>query len=91
VATKVDVENFVTQMASFTKHGKNDLDTSTCPLCGGPNQCASAADPNATECWCESVDFPDGLLAQIPDGEVRKTCVCQTCLNKYQESISSNK
>ncbi len=86
---RVDVEICVTQMASFTKHAKNDLDTSTCSLCGEPNQCALAADHNATECWCESVDFPDGLLAQIPDEAVRKTCVCQKCLNKYQESISS--
>jgi len=83
------VEIYVTQMASFTKDAKNNLDTSTCPLCGEPNQCALAADPNATECWCETVDFPEELLAQIPDKAVRKTCVCQTCLNKYQESISS--
>jgi hypothetical protein len=86
---RVDVEICVTQMASLFKHANNNLDTSTCPLCGEPNQCALAADHNATECWCESVDFPDGLLAQIPDEAVRKTCVCQKCLNKYQESISS--
>ena len=86
---RVDVEICVTQMASFTKHPKNDLDTSSCPLCGEPNQCALAADPNATGCWCESVEIPDELLAQIPDEAVRKTCVCQKCLIKYQGSISS--
>ena len=34
-----------------------------CPLCGEPNQCAMAADPEATECWCESEKFPHDLLA----------------------------
>ena len=80
---RVDVKICVMQMAFFTKHAKNNLDTSTCPLCGEPNQCALAADPNATECWCESEDFPEELLAQIPGEAVRKTCVCQKCLNKY--------
>ena len=60
-------------------------DTSKCPLCGNPNECAMAADPNATECWCESVIFPDELLAKIPEDAVRKTCVCQKCLKNYQE------
>jgi len=85
------MEIYVTQMASFTKDAKNNHNTSTCPLCGEPNQCALAADPNATECWCETADFREELLVQIPDEVVRKTCVCQTCLNKYQESINSNK
>ena len=78
-------------MESSANKGNNNLSTSTCPLCGGPNQCAVAADPNATECWCEGEDFPEELLAQIPEEAVRKTCVCQSCLNAYKESIASNK
>jgi len=62
---------------------------SKCPLCGNPNQCAVAADPNATECWCESVIFPSELLAQIPEDAIRKTCVCQKCLEQYLESIDA--
>ncbi|MBC8506896.1 MAG: cysteine-rich CWC family protein [Anaerolineales bacterium] len=60
--------------------------TAICPLCGEPNHCAVAADPNATECWCESLEFPHELLAQIPGDAVRKTCVCQKCLAEFQES-----
>ncbi|MBL7161693.1 MAG: cysteine-rich CWC family protein [Anaerolineales bacterium] len=76
-------------MTSSANHGNNHpLSTSTCPLCGEPNQCAVAADPAATECWCELVDFPPELLAQIPDDAVRKTCVCQKCLIDYQESVN---
>lgn len=65
------------------------LDIAKCPLCGGPNLCAVAADPNATKCWCGSVEFPHELLAQIPEDAVRKTCVCQKCLAKFQESASN--
>ena len=64
------------------------IDTAICPLCGEPNQCAVAADPNASECWCESVIFPEELLAKVPENVVRKTCICQNCLRDYQESVS---
>lgn len=62
------------------------MNTARCPLCGEPNQCALAADPEATECWCDFVVFPEELLAQIPDAAVRKTCVCQKCLEQFWES-----
>jgi hypothetical protein len=62
--------------------------TAKCPLCGEPNQCALAADPTATECWCDTVVFPDDLLAQIPEDAVRKTCICQECLSQFQESAN---
>ena len=72
------------------KAKKNDaLNIALCPLCGQPNHCAMAVDPNATDCWCESVIFPEELLAQIPENAVRKTCVCQECLEKYHASMES--
>ncbi len=64
------------------------LDTSKCPLCGGPNQCASAADPNAEKCWCGPKKFPQELLDQIPLHAVRKVCICPDCLARYQESVA---
>ena len=65
---------------------RNSLDIAICPLCGESNQCAMAADTDATACWCEGVVFPEALLAQIPTNAVRKTCVCQKCLTNFQES-----
>jgi hypothetical protein len=56
----------------------------SCPLCGGPNQCALAIDPSATECWCDSQEFPRELLAQLPPNEVGRRCICQTCLEDYR-------
>lgn len=76
---------------SSSAHPTNSspLDTAQCPLCGNPNQCAVAADPSATECWCDLVVFPRELLAQIPGDAVRKNCVCQNCLEEYQESTNA--
>jgi len=77
-------------MTSFENHvNKHPLNIVFCPVCGEPNQCAMAADPNATVCWCEGVVFPEELLAQIPENAVRKTCVCKNCLDTYQESINT--
>ncbi|MES0362153.1 MAG: cysteine-rich CWC family protein [Anaerolineales bacterium] len=59
-----------------------------CPLCGGPNQCALAADPAATESHQHSVAFPSELLAQIPRDSIRKSCVCQKCFAQFQESAN---
>ncbi|UCG11811.1 MAG: cysteine-rich CWC family protein [Deltaproteobacteria bacterium] len=66
------------------------INRAKCPLCGEPNQCALAADPTATECWCDSAAFPEELLAQIPDAAVRKICVCQKCLAKFDESVDAS-
>jgi len=70
---------------------EKSVDTDKCPLCGAPNQCALAADPSASECWCDSVTFPRELLAQIPNNAVRKTCVCQKCLEQYKASVDNTK
>jgi len=66
-----------------------ELDPSVCPLCGELNNCAMAADPDAKTCWCEEVEFPEELLAQIPEDAVRKTCVCEKCLINFNETISN--
>jgi hypothetical protein len=60
------------------------IDTTKCPLCGGPNQCALAADPTATECWCDDKKFPRELLEKIPAKAVRRACICPKCLERYQ-------
>ncbi|TET97268.1 MAG: hypothetical protein E3J30_09440 [Anaerolineales bacterium] len=76
-------------MSPSTNHANSpSLDTARCPLCGGPNQCALAADPTATECWCDTLTIPRELLDQIPSDAVRKTCVCQKCLLRFKASAS---
>lgn len=78
-------------MSSFADLQHNlKPDPAICPLCGRQNHCAVAADPDAKECWCESVEFPEELLAQIPDDAVRKRCVCQECLNQFNKTIRND-
>jgi len=60
------------------------LDPSRCPLCGEPNQCAPAADPEATECWCVTQSFPADLLGRVPEAAMGRACVCQRCLEEHR-------
>jgi hypothetical protein len=62
-----------------------DCDLARCPLCGEPNQCAVAADPEATECWCESEIFPQDLLQRVPENAVRRVCICQRCITEHNK------
>lgn len=67
----------------FEKHPK--IDTVICPLCGQLNDCAMAADPNAIECWCEELKFPQELLDQVPENSLHQTCICQNCLDRFMD------
>lgn len=37
-------------------------------------------------CWCMTTSIPKGLLAQIPDEDRGKGCVCQECVIKYNST-----
>ncbi|MFN4118769.1 cysteine-rich CWC family protein [Acidovorax sp.] len=52
---------------------------STCPLCGGANQCAITAGQPAESCWCMArVIEPEALRALAP-GARGKACICPAC------------
>jgi hypothetical protein len=59
------------------------IDTTVCPLCSEPNECAKAADPNATTCWCGDLEFPQELLDRVPENALRQTCICRNCLDRF--------
>ena len=83
-------EIWINKMDSTTNFAYDgSLNTAICPLCGEANHCIMAVDPNATMCWCEGVVFPEELLALIPENAFRKTCVCQKCLEQYQDSLKT--
>ena len=63
-----------------------ELDPSRCPLCGESNQCASVADPEATDCWCVGEKFPDELLERVPEVAVRRACICQRCVEDHRKA-----
>lgn len=51
----------------------------TCPLCGGPNRCAMAAQEPPERCWCVDATISAGTLAAIPADSVGRRCVCPNC------------
>ena len=59
------------------------IDTAVCPLCGQPNNCAMAADPSATQCWCGDLKFPQELMDQVPENVIHQTCICRNCFDRF--------
>ncbi len=60
-------------------------DAARCPLCGGPNACRlCTADAYKGPCWCERMDLPAALLAQVPAEQRRLACICRPCVEKAQ-------
>ncbi|MDO8276791.1 MAG: cysteine-rich CWC family protein [Burkholderiaceae bacterium] len=59
------------------------IDTSLCPLCGGPNGCAQVAPraegAEAPPCWCMNVRISPQALARLPAAARRRACICQAC------------
>jgi hypothetical protein len=62
---------------------RHKIDPAVCPLCGGPNDCAMAADPNAAECWCGKLKFPQELLDRVPENALNQACICRGCLERF--------
>lgn len=51
-----------------------------CPLCGADNACAMAAPEGAAgECWCSAARILPETLAQLPEAERGRRCVCARC------------
>ena len=55
-----------------------DRDTS-CPLCGGSNDCAMANHQVVTACWCIHTPILPAVLARVPAAKVNSACVCKAC------------
>ena len=54
-------------------------DTTHCPLCGKPNECAVAAGRAAESCWCMTTTMSPSALASIPVEAQGKVCICARC------------
>lgn len=54
-----------------------------CPICGQENGCG-IGEPRET-CWCTHAYFPKGIFAKVPPDQLRKSCICKECLEKFVE------
>ena len=60
------------------------INSSLCPLCGGPNGCQMCAPGEGkAPCWCVSVEMPEDLLARVPEEFRNRACICQNCVGKF--------
>jgi len=48
-----------------------------CPLCGGANECGSAA--GKSTCWCYSATIAPEVLARVPEDQRNINCICRAC------------
>jgi hypothetical protein len=51
-----------------------------CPICGKHNNCGNHS------CWCSKEVFPSGIFDLVPVNQLRKSCICKECLDKFKES-----
>ncbi len=58
-------------------------DQKACPFCKGVNQCMAYSDQ---ACWCENVEIPTSLTELLPLHLQRKSCICLSCINAYNEN-----
>lgn len=57
------------------------VDTTVCPLCGGPNHCGRVEDPSGGKsCWCREAVIPASLLKRVPESLRDKSCICPSCV-----------
>jgi len=52
----------------------------TCPLCGGPNDCAIAR--GEEKCWCFDEVFAPNLLGRVAEPDQGRVCVCRKCASE---------
>ncbi|QSO48393.1 cysteine-rich CWC family protein [Alicyclobacillus mengziensis] len=57
----------------------------TCPICGGDNNCGNVAGKLHGTCWCDKEVFPQGVFENIPSNSTTKSCICQSCLEKFKK------
>ena len=61
----------------------SSLDTSACPLCGQPNQCAISAGLPPESCWCMQTPVSQDALARLPAEARGKACICPVCAQPH--------
>jgi hypothetical protein len=67
-------------MGAMMTHMETPLPNSTCPLCGGANQCAPAgAGSFEVECWCRTAPVNAEALARIAPEQRGRACLCPRC------------
>jgi len=55
-------------------------ESTTCPLCGGRNECGVGE--GSSECWCFAMSIPTVVRERIPEDSRAIACVCRSCAGR---------
>ncbi len=55
---------------------------SVCPFCQGEASCGLT---QSASCWCFSESIPEQMLALLPVEAQGVACICQACIQAYQQ------
>ena len=61
----------------------NTVNEKICPFCKGQNKCLAHTDAS---CWCNDVEVPISLTDLVPSELKRKTCICLSCIEAYNDN-----
>ncbi|MDN4501636.1 cysteine-rich CWC family protein [Alteromonadaceae bacterium BrNp21-10] len=65
-----------------------NINPAICPFCQGTNQCMAQSDKS---CWCFAAQIPKELIALVPADKQRQACICQTCVNLFNQDATAFK
>ena len=64
-----------------------NLDAKHCPLCQQNNLCDFTSSQG---CWCTREKVPNALIQQVSDENKGKSCICQSCIKKFNLAKGDN-
>ncbi len=62
----------------------NEFAHKKCPICGKGNNCINVTSKPHGTCWCSNEYFPKEIFELIPAQQLRKSCICKDCLDKFK-------
>jgi hypothetical protein len=60
----------------------NKINDNICPLCEKTNRCGVKSPEG---CWCMTTQVPAALLEKVSAQLKGKTCICNDCIERYQQ------
>lgn len=61
------------------------MEKGKCPICGQDNHCAVVNGKDPISCWCMTTEVPDALLKTVPEESKGQSCICRSCIEKFQQ------
>jgi len=64
------------------------MNENICPICQTKNKCMAH---NEKPCWCNNVKIPQKLIDLVPENQQTKSCICLSCIEKYNAAEAEEK